>query len=379
MGSRLTTRRSLLATALGLGLVFGVQAADIGPLPTIKVNAAKAELGKRLFFDKRLSGDAGIACADCHMPEHGYGSKEALSPGYPGNGHFRNAPTLINTAAKGKLGIPWLHDGRLGTNLNDLTREMLTEDYIMNMDMRIMQERVKQDPKYLEMFKTAGYGEPSNGSVRKAIPEYLNSLTSENVPFDSGRMSAAAKKGMELFKGKAGCIRCHNGALASDQDYHNIGIPPDKRWEEDALAQITFRFENYAKGQTEEGYRSAKSDWGFCFRGKNKWDRGKFRTPSLRYTKYSASYMHNGVFYTLEEVVDFYNSGGFDEEGRTTLFPENKSALIKPLGLSDEEKEDLLAFLDAFSGEEILMDNPKLPEYAPLFTLAELKKAQEDK
>ena len=93
---------------------------------------------------------------------------------------------------------------------------------------------------------------------------------------------------MELFNGKAGCIQCHNGALVTDQDYHNIGIPPNKRWEEDGLAQITFRFEQYAKGQTQEGYRSAKSDWGFYYRGKNKWDKGKFRTPSLRYTMYTA-------------------------------------------------------------------------------------------
>lgn len=85
------------------------------------------------------------------------------------------------------------------------------------------------------------------------------------------------------------------------------------------------------------------------------------------------------MFYTLEEVVDFYNAGGMDEEGRTTLFPENKSALIKPLGLSDEEKADLLAFLEAFSGDEMLMEKPEQPPYAPLFTRAELEQAQEEK
>jgi len=384
MSARLKTGRSILAAAIGLGIALGAQAGkvpDIGPLPALKVNEAKAELGKRLFFDKRLSGDAGIACSDCHVPEHGYGSKEALSPGYPGDGHFRNAPTVINSAVKAtmKNSHPWMWDGRLGTNLNDVTREMLTEDYIMNMDMRIMQERVKQDPKYVEMLKAAGYGEPSNGSVRKAIPEYLNTLTSENAPFDKGSMSASAQKGMELFKGKAGCINCHNGSLTTDLDYHNIGVPPNKRWEEDGLAQITFRFEQYAKRQTQEGYRTAKSDWGFYYRGKNKWDKGKFRTAPLRYLAYTAPYMHNGVFYTLEEVVDFYNAGGMDEEGRTTLFPENKSPLIKPLGLNDEEKEALVAFLEALSGPEIKMDTPQLPEYAPLFTMAELEKAQEAK
>ena len=173
-----------------------------------KTDILKAELGKKLFFDKRLSGDAAISCATCHMPEHGFSHPDALSPGYPGNEHFRNSPSLINAAHK-KI---WMHDGRLGTNLNDVTREMLTETYLMNMDMRIMQERLKQDPEYVRMFKEAGYGEPSNGSVRKAIPEYLKTLTSRGAPFDTGGMSDAAKAGFELFKGKAGCAACHSGA-----------------------------------------------------------------------------------------------------------------------------------------------------------------------
>ncbi|WP_315983834.1 cytochrome-c peroxidase [Aliamphritea spongicola] len=139
-----------------------------------------------------------MSCASCHQPENGYSYPEALSPGYPGSGHFRNSPTLINTVYKDQ----WFHDGRLGTNLNDVTREMITEDYLMNMDMRLMQERIKQDPVYVQMFKDAGYGEPSNGSVRKAIPEYLKTLTSRNVPFDNGTLSDAAKRGRHCLKVK---------------------------------------------------------------------------------------------------------------------------------------------------------------------------------
>ena len=117
--------------------------------------------------------------------------------------------------------MPWFHDGRIGTNLNDVTRENLTEDYIMNMDMRIMQERLKQDPVYVQMFKDAGYGEPSNGGVRNAIPEYLKTLTSRGAPFDEGAMSDSAKKGMGLFTGKAGCVACHSGPLFADGKAHN--------------------------------------------------------------------------------------------------------------------------------------------------------------
>ncbi|HFQ15918.1 MAG TPA: photosynthetic protein synthase I, partial [Rhodobacteraceae bacterium] len=192
-----------------------------GPVKTIKVDAKKAALGKRLFFDVRLSGDAAISCATCHNPEKGFSDGLPLSKAYPGSEGFRNTPTLINTAYK----AAWFHDGRVGTNLNDITREMLTETYLMNMDMRIMQERLKQDPVYVKMFKEAGYGEPSNGAVRKAIPEYMKTLISKNSPFDTGKMSAAAKRGFELFKGKAGCSQCHNGPLFSDQKAHNTGVP----------------------------------------------------------------------------------------------------------------------------------------------------------
>jgi cytochrome c peroxidase len=342
MGVRVTTGRTLLAAAMGLGVAFGAQAGkypDIGPLPQLKINKAKAELGKRLFFDKRLSGDAGISCADCHVPDKAYGSKTALSPGYPGNGHFRNAPSLINTAHKNV----WNWDGRIGTNLNDMTREMLTEDYIMNMDMRIMQERMKQDPVYVKMFKDAGYGEPSNGSVRKAIPEYLKTLTSRGAPFDSGKMSASAKRGMKLFKGKAGCIQCHNGPLLTDLKAHNTGVPENFDVFLDPMNHQAFLA--FAMFQGIPDYMNLKRDPGYFNVTLKKEDMGKFVTPSLRELKYSAPYMHNGMIKTLAGVVDFYNKGGGKDS--------NKSKLLKPLHLSKQEKKDLAAFLESLSGKPL--------------------------
>jgi len=172
------------------------------------VNAKQAALGKRLFFDKRLSGDIAISCATCHIPEKGFSDGLALSKAYPGSNGFRNTPTLINTGLK----AAWFHDGRLGTNLNDVTREMITETYMMNMDMRLMQERVKQDPVYVKMFKDAGLGEPSNGGVRKAIPQYLKTLTSRGSPFDKGKMSASAKRGIAGWHSWVGLVA---GALST--------------------------------------------------------------------------------------------------------------------------------------------------------------------
>ena len=132
-------------------------------------------------------------------------------------------------------------------------------------------------------------------------------------------------------------------------------------WEEDGIYQVTFRYEQYAKGVTEEMYRTVKDDAGLYYRTKMKADKGKFRTAPLRYLDYTAPYMHNGNFFELSEVVEFYNEGGGTNE-----FSANKTKLLKPLNLTDEEQEDLVAFLESLSGDEIKITSPKLPPYAPL-------------
>ena len=348
MGNRAIKRNLLFPLMLVLGMVWSSapviaadESPDIGPVKPVEVNKAKAELGKRLFFDKRLSGDAAISCATCHQPEHGYGHPDALSPGYPGNDHFRNSPTLINTVHK----KTWMHDGRIGTNLNDVTREMITEDYIMNMDMRIMQERLKQDPVYVEMFKAAGLGEPSNGGARKAIPEYLNTLTSRGAPFDTGKMSESASRGARLFRGKANCIQCHSGPLLSDGKAHNTGVPENLDIFREPLRHQAFIAYNMFLGTPN--YMNLKRDLGAAVQNRlpdgSNW--GTFMTPTLRELRYTAPYMHNGMLNTLQEVVAFYNHGGGEDS--------NKSGLLKPLNLTWKEQTDLVEFLLALSGESL--------------------------
>lgn len=346
----------VVGAALGIGIVAAgfagvtasaVQAAEggFGPVKPLKFDAKKAALGKRLFFDTRLSGDAALSCASCHNPEKGFADGLALANAYPGSSGFRNTPTLINTAKR----AAWFHDGRLGTNLNDVTRESITEDYSMNMDMRLMQERVKQDPVYVKMFKDAGYGEPSNGSIRKAIPEYLKTLISKGSPFDLGKMSKAASRGFELFKGKAGCAQCHSGERFTDDAVHNTGVPDNPEIWKDPVRHTTYvafamfmGVENYMNVRRDVGahIRTHKSDGS---------DIGTFMTPSLRELKYTAPYMHNGMIKTLEDVVEFYNLGGGDD-------PENRDPKLKPLGLTDIEKGDVVAFLKALSGDKLNSD-----------------------
>ncbi len=380
---------SLILSALVSAAVSTTASANPAPLapldsikmpipPDNKQSDAKVELGKLLFFDPRLGGDASVSCSSCHDPEQGWAWAEDFSRGYPGTVHWRNSQSIINSqfmerqfwagaAASGEKQAPSAAKGGVaGNGEND-----------------IMEARLALIPDYVKRFNDVFGDEwPLIDNAWRAIASYERTLVQTDTPLDNylkGDKAALDEeqiRGKAIFEGKGGCIQCHNGALTTNQEYVNIGVPPNKRWEEDGLAQVTFRFENYAKGQTEDNYRKAKSDWGLYFRTKNSWDKGKFRVPTVRYTKYTAPYMHNGVFFTLEEVVDFYDRGGFDEEGRTTLFPENKDKRIKPLGLTDDEKSDLVAFLESFSGEEMITPKPKLPEYKALFTQAELEEVE---
>ncbi len=397
-------KSSQKTTLIGIGLAFTMACAFAGqdsmsvvsmgkggeinpplaPLPQMpvppdnKITPEKVELGKMLFFDPRLGGDASISCASCHDPEQGWAWAEDFSRGYPGTVHWRNSQTIINSQYLQKQF--WAGSASSGEKQ---ARSAARGGVAGNGESDLMEVRLSLIPEYRKRFNDV-FGDqwPLIGNAWRAIAAFERTLIADNTPLDAylkGDQSALSPeqlRGKKLFEGKANCLECHNGALATDERYYNIGVPTSPRWDDDGLAQITFRFEQYAKGVTEDMYRSIKDDAGFYYRSKNKWDKGKFRTPPLRYIAYTAPYMHNGYFYTLEEVIDFYDRGGVDEEGNSTSFPENKSPLIKPLGLSDEEKEDLLAFLEAFSGDEIEIEKPELPEYAPLFTRAELLEAE---
>ncbi len=323
----------------------------------------KIELGKLLFFDTRLSGDASVACSTCHEPNQGWGFSNDISRGYPGTVHWRNSQTIINSAYYNKL----FWAGASGS-LESQGPAAAKGGVAGNGESDMMEARLAFIPEYRERFnKVFGDTWPKISNAWKAIAAFERTLVQTDTPFDKymrGDKKALDEqqlRGKALFEGKGNCIECHNGALFSDKQYYNLGVPRAFRWEEDGLAQITFRFEQYAKGVTEEMYRTIKDDAGLYYRTKEKADMGKFRVPSLRYTVYTAPYMHNGAFFDLTEVVEFYNEGGGENE-----FAANKTKLLKPLNLSDEEVEDLVAFVESLSGPEIKMQTPKLPPYAPL-------------
>ena len=342
-GRRKTAAALLGSALLTIALSAGpAKAEGFGPVKPIEVKKELAALGKRLFYDPRISGDTTLSCSSCHQPDKGFSDGQALSDAYSGALHFRNTPTLANVGHR----AAWMHDGRLGTNLNDVTREMITETYLMNMDMRVMQERLKQDPAYVKMFKAAGLGEPSNGGARKAIQNFLKTITSKGAPFDTGKMSAAAQRGFGLFKGKAGCAACHSGNRFTDDKPYNTGVPDNPDIWADPLRHITYV--TYAKFMGVENYMNVRRDLGAFVRTHQKGSEGKFKTPTLRELNYTAPYMHNGMLKTLEEVVDFYDRGGGDHP--------NKDQRLKPLNLIASEKKDLVEFLKALSGESFDRD-----------------------
>ena len=344
---------------------------DIGPLPERKAPNPKAvELGKILFFDARLSGDASISCAKCHNSEQGFTTRDPLSEAYPGSKHWRNAPTMLNIVYKGKS-YGW--DGRLD-DLDDMLRDMITDSMNMNADMQLVQERLKQDPKIVEMtmaaYKDTGWGKGGMGTsirgemthyvARNAIIQFLETLTSKNVPFDQGKLSAKAKEGMDLFKGKAGCIQCHNGPYFSDVKPHNTGVPENPEVFKDP--QRHFTYVAYMMFMGVDNRMNWRRDVGYYTISKDRNDLGKFITPTLRELKYTAPYMHNGILGTLDEVIEFYNQGGGEDR------PGLKDSAMKPLGLTAGEKEALKEFLLSLSGDPIVIEMPKggKVEYQPM-------------
>ncbi len=354
------------ALAFATGAIAADRPADLAPLGDPPIPAdnpqtpEKIELGKMLFFDPRLSGNGAMPCSACHLPDAGWDFPDKISLGYPGTVHWRNSQTIVNSAYYGNLF--WAGSSK---SLEAQARSAAKGAVAGNGEDDMLEARLAFVPEYRERFKDVfGTEYPRLGHAWMAIAAFERTLVQTDTPFDNymrgddAALDEAQKRGLELFTGKAGCSQCHNGALLTNQKYYNLGVPPYDGWETDEIAQITFRYELYAKGSTEEMYRTFKDDPGAYFRAKDKNHLGKFRVPSLRYTKYTAPYMHNGMIETLEDVVEFYNQGGGENE-----FAKTKSELIKPLGLNDDEKADLVAFLESLTGERIVMEEPELPEY----------------
>ena len=310
----------------------------------------KIELGKKLFFDRRLSGDGTMSCATCHNPEQAFTDGLDIALSYPTTKNWRNSPTLINAAFQKHL----FHDGR-AKSLEDQALFPLMSAFEMNQNLDFVEEEIRVVPEYVETFKKVFGGEVTRERIAMAIAAFERTLVSVNSPLDKylngnkKALSQDAKKGLEIFKGKGKCADCHYGVNLSDDKFYALNVLENPELLNDPRVTATMRF--VAKVYHYKDYKNLKEDPGRYLITKNKKDWKAFRTPTLRDISKTGPYMHNGVFNTLDEVIEFFNMGG----GKG-----NK--VLKPLGLTDNEKKYLKTFLiEAVTGEDIVIKYPQVP------------------
>ena len=333
-----------------------VTAAHLEPfkgVPVPKENPqtrAKIKLGKQLFFDRRLSGDGTMSCASCHNPDQAFTDGLDISLSYPTTRNWRNSPTLINVALQKFL----FHDGRVQT-LEDQALFPMMSAFEMNQNLNYVEEEIRAVPEYVRSFQKVFGGEVTRERIAMALASFQRTLYSKNAPIDrylrgnKGALSNKAKKGFAVFTGKGKCTGCHHGVSLSDHRFYALHVPDNPALKDDPRVIATARF--VAKVYHYEDYLNLREDPGRYLITKKKEDWKAFRTPTLREISRTAPYMHNGVFETLDEVIEFFNNGG----GKGNRF-------LKPLKLTATEKEELKAFLvESLAGREIVMGPPKLP------------------
>jgi cytochrome c peroxidase len=322
------------------------------PIPRLNPQTPeKIKLGKILFFDRRLSGDGTMSCATCHIPEMGFSDGQAISLSYPTTKNWRNSPTLINVAFSKFL----FHDGRIET-LEDQALFPMMSSFEMNQNLDFLEEEIRSVPEYLALFtKIFGDDDITRERVGMALAAFQRTLISRNAPLDmflngnKDALSPDALQGYEIFIGKGKCTDCHFGVNLIDNKFHALNVPENPDFQADPRVAATRRF--VAKLNHYENFRTLNEDPGRYLITKDKKDWRAFKTPTLRDISKTDPYMHNGIFETLDEVIDFFNQGGG---------PSN--TVLKPLGLNTEEKKDLKIFLvEALTGDDIKLTYPRVP------------------
>ncbi len=322
------------------------------------VTAEKVALGRKLFYDRRLSLNNTFSCAMCHIPEQGFTSNElARAVGIEGRTVRRNAPTVYNSAYLTRL----FHDGREHNLEQQVWGPLLAKNEMGNPSFALVIDRIRSIADYDGLFETAFDGKgPGMETIGQALASYERTLISANSPFDrwyygkdNEAMDRSAQRGFGLFQGKAKCASCHTvtdqHALFTDNAMHNTGIG----WHNAMQVTPAKRRVQVAPGvyhNVDAEIISAVSerppgDVGLYEITQNPDDRWKYRTSTLRNVALTAPYMHDGSMRTLKDVVEFYNQGG--------LANENLDPLLVPLHLSPQEIDDLVAFMNALTGDNV--------------------------
>ncbi|WP_420148699.1 cytochrome-c peroxidase [Spirosoma sp.] len=303
-----------------VGIVGLLNAAFITNEPT-----DKATLGRRLFFDSILSRNRTVSCATCHREEYAFADTSAVSLGVLGRKGKRNTPSAMNVL----LQTSFFWDGRAAT-LEEQALIPIANPDEMDLPIDIAVKRLNSSRTYRTYFKQI-FGElPTKANLAKALTEFQKTLETPETPFDDWRMndnenavSESAKRGFALFNGKANCIQCHFGANFNNSEFRNIGLFDGKTLADSGRAVVT----------------------------KRATDLGKFKIGPLRNVALTAPYMHNGMFRTLAQVIDFY-----DDPDKIVPNAINRDPLLaKPLGLTVQEKKDLESFLLSLTDKRFLV------------------------
>jgi len=286
---------------------------------------SKFALGRMLFFDPILSGSKSRSCASCHNPGLSWGDGQPRAIGEMQQPLALRSPTLLNVAWTPKLG--W--DGHF-RDLESVAMGPITSPTNMNLPEDALVGRLAAIPGYVAAFHDAfGNADISAAKVQMALATFERSIVSDEAPFDrwmqgdEAAVDAAAKRGFALFTGKANCAACHSGWAFTDASFHDIG---------------SARGDDIGRGKLFPNSVAL---------------RYAFKTPTLRDVARRAPYMHNGAVATLQDVIELYDRGGIERPSRD---PE-----IRPLGLSPDEKADLIAFLRTLDGKREPAMVPELP------------------
>ncbi len=293
------------------------------------MTVAKVELGKLLYFDKRLSKDGTLSCATCHDPQMAWTEHRATSEGIGGQIGERNSPTVINSAYNPEQ----FWDGR-AASLEEQALGPVANPIEMGHTVDAMVQDLSKLDGYNEHFQKAfGTGVTADG-VAKAIAAFERTVLSGNSPYDKFQAGDEAaltdeqKEGWQLFQ-DAGCVTCHSPPLFTNGRYYNAGVGMDKEEPDVGRMAVT----------EKEG------------------DKGKFRVPTMREIANTNPYFHDGSAETLEDAVALMAAGGKDNE--------NLSAMLKAVReaeLTDEDQKKIVAFLNGLSGEYPIVEPPELPE-----------------
>lgn len=285
-----------------------------------KLPKTKEELGELLFFDPILSRDSSISCASCHKPEFSFADNVALSPGVDGRLGNRNTPSAMNMANRSFFFL----DGR-ASSLEEQALGPIANPVEMDLPIEQAIERLKSNAFYNKAFKKFFKEGITPQTLGKAIADFERTLEGHATPFDrwakgeKDAISESAKRGHKIFIEKAKCFDCHFGPDFTRDDFRNIGLYNGKEYNDAGRFNVT--------GDST--------------------DLGKFKVPGLRNIAYTAPYMHDGSFKTLRDVIDYYDNPDKFVKNRINTDP-----LITPLNLTEQEKQDLEAFLLTLSEQK---------------------------